>query len=115
MMSNDRQQCEVESTVCIEHAPLVERVDRIAKVLGVPDNPLDIDSSVYANTVIGMLVKQRRDWKTVKAVGVGIIAALLLSAVYIESHSDRQVREMAAQVLALKNLIVSSDVKSLQK
>ena len=114
-MTNDRQQCEVDSTVCSEHAPLVERVDRIATVLGVTDNPLDIDSSVYANTVIGMLVKQRRDWKTVKAVGVGIIATLILSAIYIEKSSDKQVREMASQILALKNLIVFSDVNSLQK
>ena len=112
-MSNDRLICDPDSGVCIGHAPLVDRVDRIAKVLGVPDNPLDIDSSVYANTVIGMLVKQRRDWKTVKAVGVGIIATLIMSAIYIEKSSDKQVREMASQILALKNLIVSSDVKSL--
>lgn len=114
-MSNDRIQCDADREVCSEHAPLVERVDRIAKVLGVPENPLDIDSSVYSNTVIGMLVKQRRDWKTVKAVGVGIIIALLVSAVYIENHGDKQVRAMASQILALLNLIVSSDVKSIPK
>jgi len=110
-MSNDKLICDPDSGVCIEHAPLVDRVDRIAKVLGVPDNPLDIDSSVYANTVIGMLVKQRRDWKTVKAVGVGIIATLIISAIYIEKSSDKQVREMASQILALKNLIVSTESK----
>jgi hypothetical protein len=96
---------DVGGAVCGEHCALVERVDKIADVVGVSNNPLALDSPEYQNTVVGMLVKARRDWKMVKAIGMTIIVVLIAVAVYIQTHSDKQVRETADQILAVKAMV----------
>ena len=90
---------------CDQHCIMADKIEMMAKVLGVSENPLTFDTVKNQDTVIGMLVKARGDWKMVKAIGLTIIVVLIGVAVYIQTHSDKQVRETADQILALKGMV----------
>ena len=94
---------------CKYHGGLVKRIDQITTVLGVADNPLELEQPEYANTVLGMLIKGRQDWRMVKWIGVGVIIATVGAALYVEHHTDKQVREMATQILSMKDALTAQN------